>query len=89
MAPDLLLTLGREALWLVVLVSLPPLAASLVVGFAVSFFQATTQLQEPTLAIVPRLGAALLALVLAGPWMASQLCSFSTQLLWAIAEVRL
>ena len=87
MTQDVLLTLGREALLLMVLASLPPIGASLLVGFLSSLFQATTQLQESTLAVVPKLGAAVLALVLAGPWIAGQLTRFTHQLLLLIAEV--
>ncbi len=87
MTQDVLLSLGREALLLMVLASLPPIGASLVVGFLMSLFQATTQLQESTLSVVPKLCAAVLALVLAGPWIASQLTNFTHQLLLIIAEV--
>jgi flagellar biosynthetic protein FliQ len=87
MTQDVLLSLGREALLLMVLASLPPIGASLVVGFLMSLFQATTQLQESTLTVVPKLCAAVLALVLAGPWIASQLTNFTHQLLLIIAEV--
>src|SRR5690349_10237725 len=87
MTQDVLLALGREALLLMVLASLPPIGASLVVGFITSLFQATTQIQESTLSVVPKLCAAVLALVLAGPWIAGQLTRFTHQLLMAIAEV--
>jgi flagellar biosynthetic protein FliQ len=87
MTQDVLLTLGREALLLMVLASLPPIGASLVVGFLMSLFQATTQLQENTLSVVPKLCAAVLALVLTGPWIAGQLTRFTYQLLMIIAEV--
>lgn len=87
MTQDVLLSLGREALLLMVFASLPPIGASLVVGFLMSLFQATTQLQESTLSVVPKLCAAVLSLVLAGPWIAAQLTSFTHQLLLIIAEV--
>jgi flagellar biosynthetic protein FliQ len=87
MTQEVLLGLGREALLLMVLASLPPIGASLVVGFLMSLFQATTQLQESTLSVVPKLCAAVLALVLTGPWIAGQLTRFTQQLLTVIAEV--
>jgi flagellar biosynthesis protein FliQ len=89
MTQDVVLTLGREALLLMVLASLPPIGASMVVGFLMSLFQATTQLQETTLSVVPKLCAAVLSLVLAGPWIAAQLVRFTQQLLMLIAEVAL
>lgn len=87
MTQDMLLVLGREALLLMVLASLPPILASLVVGFLMSLLQAVTQLQESTLTVVPRLCAAVLALVLAGPWIGAQLTRFTHRLLLALAEV--
>lgn len=83
----MLLNLGREALWLMVVISLPPIGASLVVGFLMSLFQATTQLQESTLSFVPKLVAAVSALVLAGPWISQQLARFATQLLLLLPSV--
>lgn len=87
MDPSLLLTLAKEALLLMVLASLPPIAASLVTGVVMSIFQATTQIQESTLSVVPRLAAAVLALVLFGPWIGGQLTAFATKVLWALPGV--
>lgn len=87
MTQDMLLNLGREALLLMVLASLPPILASLVVGFLMSLLQATTQVQESTLSVVPKLCAAVLALVIAGPWIADQLIRFTTQLLMSLPGV--
>ncbi|MGQ0508690.1 MAG: flagellar biosynthetic protein FliQ [Myxococcaceae bacterium] len=87
MTHQMLLALGREALILMVLASLPPIAASLLVGFLMSLFQATTQIQENTLSVVPKLCSAVLSLVLAGPWIAAQLTRFATQLLTALPAV--
>jgi flagellar biosynthetic protein FliQ len=87
MDASLLIGVAREALLLVVLTSLPPVGASLLVGFVMSVVQATTQLQETTLTVVPKLCAAVLALVLAGPWIGAQLSRFATQLLLAVPQV--
>ncbi|HLL52311.1 MAG TPA: flagellar biosynthetic protein FliQ [Myxococcaceae bacterium] len=87
MSQQMLLMLGREALLLMVLASLPPIGASLAVGFLMGLFQATTQIQESTLSVVPKLCASALALVIAGPWIAAQLARFTTRLLLALAEV--
>lgn len=83
----MLLSLAREALLLMILASLPPIAASLVVGFFMSLLQATTQIQESTLSVVPKLCAAVLALVIAAPWIGGQLTRFTTQLLLALPSV--
>ena len=89
MTQELLLSLGREALLLMVLASLPPILASLVVGLASTLFQATTQLQESTLSVVPKLVAAVGALVIAGPWISAQLVRFTAQLFNALGTVQL
>jgi flagellar biosynthesis protein FliQ len=86
---SVILTLSQEALLLMVLASAPPILASLVVGFLSSLFQATTQIQESTLSVVPKLCAAVLALVIAGPWIGSQLTRFTVQLFSALATVQL
>lgn len=87
METALLLGLAREALLLMALASLPPIGASLVVGFLMSLLQATTQVQESTLSVVPRLCAAVLALVVAGPWIGDQLARFATQVLLTLPQV--
>jgi flagellar biosynthetic protein FliQ len=87
MTQDMLLNLGREALLLMVMASLPPICASLVVGFLMSLLQATTQIQESTLSVVPKLFAAVLALVIAGPWIGAQLSRFASQVLLALPAV--
>ena len=87
MPSETLLVLGREALLLMVLASLPPIGASLLVGFLASLFQAATQLQEQTLSVVPKLVAAVLALVIAAPWIAGQLVRFTLQLFNVLGEV--
>ena len=70
------LTLGQEALVLLLTVSLPVLLAVLAVGLLVSIFQAITQINESTLAFVPKLVAAVAVFALAGPWMLSTLVDF-------------
>lgn len=87
MSQEMLLSLAREALLLMVLASLPPIGASLIVGVGMSVVQAATQVQETTLSVVPKLCASVLSLVIAGPWIAAQLTRFTTQLLLALSTV--
>jgi type III secretory pathway component EscS len=68
----LLLHVAREALWVVLLVSAPPVGAALAVGLAVGVLQAATQIQDPAVGVAPRLAAVLGALVLAAPWMGAR-----------------
>jgi flagellar biosynthesis protein FliQ len=87
-AADLVLRAIREGLILVLLVSAPPLLASLVVGLVVSVLQAATQIQDPTIAFVPKLVAVFLVLLAVGPLLGAQVLRFTQALLLAIPMVR-
>jgi flagellar biosynthetic protein FliQ len=76
MNAQMVLTMGQEALWMLLLVSSPVLGMVLVVGLIVSLFQAVTQINEATLAFVPKLIAAVAVLAIAGPWMLSMLVEY-------------
>lgn len=69
MSGDLVIQLGQEALMIVLLVSAPMLGLGLAVGLAVSVFQATTSIQEQTLAFIPKIIAVFVAILIFGPWM--------------------
>ena len=69
MSGDLVIQLGQEALMIVLLVSAPMLGLGLVVGLMVSVFQATTSIQEQTLAFIPKIIAVFVAILIFGPWM--------------------
>jgi flagellar biosynthetic protein FliQ len=73
--------IARDALWLVMLLAAPALLAALVTAFAISLFQAATQILEPTLSFVPKLIVMLLVLAVLGHWMAGQLVEFARMLL--------
>jgi flagellar biosynthesis protein FliQ len=83
----LLLGLGREALLLALLVSAPPLGAALLVGLVVGTFQAATQIQDPGVAVVPRLCAVLGALAIASPWIGARVVRFSVECLAHLAGI--
>jgi flagellar biosynthetic protein FliQ len=87
-AAALVLRAVREGLVLVLLLSAPPLVASLLVGFVVGLFQAATQIQDQTLAFVPKLVVVMLVLVAMGPVLGAQLVRFAQALLLAIPSVR-
>jgi len=87
-AVDLVLRAVREGLILVLMVSAPPLLASLIVGFVVSVVQAATQIQDPTIAFVPKLVAVVLLLVVSGPLLGAQVVRFAQALLLTIPTVR-
>lgn len=73
--------LARDALWLVMLIAAPVLLAGLLTAFAISLFQAATQILEPTLSFVPKLIVVLLVLALLGNWMGGQLVEFARSML--------
>jgi flagellar biosynthesis protein FliQ len=73
--------LARDALWLVVMLAAPVLLAGLLTAFAISLFQAATQILEPTLSFVPKLIVMLLVLAVLGGWMGGQLVEFARTLL--------
>ena len=80
MSPELVASLGQQALWVMLLVSLPLLGVALVVGLVISLLQAATQLNEMTLSFVPKLVAIGVAAVLAGPWMLHLMMDFTIRL---------
>jgi flagellar biosynthetic protein FliQ len=82
--PETVLTVGRDALWLAVLLAGPLLLAALAVGLLIGVFQAATQIQEMTLSFIPKLLALVVALFVAGPWMISVVVSFSERLFMEI-----
>ncbi len=71
--------LGENAVLLSLAVSLPVIGVAALVGALVSALQAATQLQDATLAHLPRLLAVALALVLAGPWMGAEIAKFALE----------
>ena len=87
-AHDFLLRLTREGLVLALLVSAPPLLASWLAGLVVGIFQTATQIQEQTVAFVPRLLAVSLTLLAMGPSIGAQLLRFWEALLLAFPRVR-
>ena len=84
----LVLRAAREGLLLALLLSAPPLVASLVTGFVVGVFQAATQIHDQTLAFVPKLAVTLLVLVAMGPLLGAELVRFSHALFLAIPTLR-
>ena len=84
MTQGALLDFARQAVWTACLVGLPILLLSLVVGVAVSIFQAMTQIQEATLSFVPKILVMVLALVFFGPWMLATLVGYTQDLFRAL-----
>ncbi len=70
-------SLAGDALWLILLLSLPPLLASLIVGLVISLLQALTQVQEQTLTFVPKIIATIIVLIIFAGWMLGTLQQFT------------
>ena len=87
MGPDTVLELCTQALELSLRVGRPLLVAGLVVGLAVSIFQAVTQIQEQTLSFIPKILALAGVLIVLGPWMLNQLLSYTTDLWGSIPQL--
>ncbi|HOC08340.1 MAG TPA: flagellar biosynthesis protein FliQ [Bacillota bacterium] len=84
MAEGLVLDIAQEALYTILLISAPVLGLTLLVGLMVSIFQATTQIQEPTLTFIPKILAALFSLIVFGPWMLGIIVDFTIRLFGGI-----
>ncbi|GAA6121329.1 flagellar biosynthesis protein FliQ [Acidovorax sp. FG27] len=87
MTPQFALTIGREALTLLLMISMPLLGVVMAVGLLVSVFQAVTQINEATLAFVPKLIAAVVVFAIAGPWMISTLVDYLRRTIESIPSV--
>ena len=87
MSSDMAIQIGRDALLMVMLISAPMLGLALFVGIAVSIFQATTQIQEQTLAFVPKIIAVFVAVLLFGPWMVSLIVNYTRDILINIPQM--
>jgi flagellar biosynthetic protein FliQ len=72
--------LATQVMWVSAKLAAPVLVTSLVIGFAVSLFQSATQIQEFTLAFVPKVIGVGLALLICGHWMLTTMITFTTQL---------
>jgi len=77
---EFVLALAEKGIFTILLVAGPLLILALAVGLFVSIFQATTQIQEQTLAFIPKIVAVLVGLVFFGPWMLAKMIEFTTDL---------
>ena len=72
----MVIDLGRESLWVAVLVAAPLLGTALAVGLAVGILQAATSIQGMTLSFIPKLGVMIIALIIFGSWQVSIMVDF-------------
>lgn len=86
MSPDILVEVGRKAIWITLMVSAPMLLTGMLVGLVISILQSVTQIQEITLTFVPKILAVFIVFLIAIPWISSVLIIFTQDLFNQILE---
>ncbi|WP_159884374.1 flagellar biosynthesis protein FliQ [Paenibacillus puerhi] len=81
MSTEFIIRLAGEAVYTTLKASAPMMVIALVAGLIISVFQATTQIQEQTLAFVPKIVLVLLSVLIFGPWILNTLMDFTYNLL--------
>jgi flagellar biosynthetic protein FliQ len=84
MTPEQVMTIGRHAMQITLMIAIPMLLVALAIGLLVSIFQAATQINEMTLSFIPKLIGVFLVLDLLGPWMLSVLTDYMRELFTGI-----
>jgi len=84
MQPQDAIDLGREALWVSLMVGAPVLVTGMAVGLLIGLIQALTQIQEQTVAFVPKIVAMVLALGFTLPWVITKMVQYATDLILSI-----
>jgi flagellar biosynthetic protein FliQ len=87
MTPDFVISIGQKTTLLILYLTMPVLLAAFVVGLTVSILQAATQIQEMTLAFIPKIIAVILTLFLLGGWMLGKLLFFTKEIFNLIPQV--
>jgi flagellar biosynthetic protein FliQ len=87
MDQDTVVSIAQNALLTVIYVSGPLLLVSLIVGLAVSVFQATTQIQEATLSFIPKILTVILTVAVLGSWMLTMLIEYTEGLYESILQL--
>ncbi|MEW9501291.1 flagellar biosynthesis protein FliQ [Jeotgalibacillus marinus] len=78
---EMVISIAERGVYTTLMISLPLMLVALAVGLLVSIFQATTQIQEQTLAFIPKIIGVMVALVFFGPWMLTQIVSYASDIL--------
>lgn len=86
MTTELILRIAQEAIYTILIVIAPVAGIALIVGLLVSIFQATTQIQEQTLAFVPKIVAVFLSILIFGAWMLRHVVDFTQHLLGNLSQ---
>lgn len=84
MAPEMIMTIGRQAVEVTIMVAAPLLLVALAIGLIVSIFQAATQINESTLSFIPKLLGIMATIIICGPWMLTVLSDYFKLMLTSI-----
>lgn len=87
MTPELVMSIGRQAIEMTLILAGPLLLAALVIGLIISVFQAATQINEQTLSFIPKLVGMFIVLLLAGPWMLQMMVDYIRRLFESIPQI--
>ncbi|HSI66876.1 MAG TPA: flagellar biosynthesis protein FliQ [Planococcus sp. (in: firmicutes)] len=87
MTPDMVIKLAEQSIYTIIIIAAPMLLVALGVGLMVSVFQAMTQIQEQTLAFIPKILAVFVALVVFGPWMLTTLLDYTRNLFQSLPRI--
>ena len=86
MTPEFIVELAKKSLQITIMVSAPMLGFGLLIGVAVSIFQAVTSIQEMTLTFIPKIVGVMVATVIFFPWMLQMLMSFTAEIFMNIPQ---
>ena len=87
MTPESVMTMGRQAMEITLMVAAPMLLVALIIGLIVSIFLAATQINEATLSFIPKLVGIFVAIVVAGPWILSVMLDYMRQVFTGIPNL--
>lgn len=87
MTPESVMTIGRTALEITILVASPVLLVTLGVGLTISVFQAATQINDPSLSFIPKVLAVLVTFAIAGPWMLTVMTDYMRRVLTGLPGI--
>jgi flagellar biosynthesis protein FliQ len=85
MSPQTAIDLGREAIWTTLLIGSPVLVAALLVGLVIGLLQSLTQIQEQSVAFVPKIIVMFLVLSVSLPWLITRMVQYTSTLVGGIA----
>ena len=80
MNEDVVINVSMQAMQLAFKIAMPLLLVGLAIGLVISIFQAVTQIQEQTLTFIPKIVAMGVVLLVAGPWMLSEVVTYTQRL---------